>query len=211
LPFLPLLKASTWMQVHIYVGFFSVWLFLLHIGSRVPNGGLEIILAILFVAVAGSGIIGLAITRWLPSRLTIHGENLLFERIPALRSGVRQEAEKLALASVAATNSSTIADFYETRLQHYFARPHFWLSHIVGYRKPLFKLLAELEALERYLNVKEREIMREITELVRAKDNLDFQLAGQSLLKCWLFVHIPLTYSLILIGLIHGVLAWSFS
>jgi hypothetical protein len=36
-------------------------------------------------------------------------------------------------------------------------------------------------------------------------------LSAQGLLKLWLFVHIPLSYALILIGLVHGILAWKFS
>lgn len=211
LPFLPLLPASSWMRVHIYIGFFSVWLFWLHIGGRVPNGGLEVTLTILFLAVAASGIVGLAITRWVPSRLTIHGENLIFERIPALRAAVRIEVENLVAGSITVTNSSTIADFYKARLQAYFARSRFLLSHLIGHRKPIFNLLAEVEALDRYLNTREREFIVQITELIRAKDNLDFQFAGQLLLKGWLFVHIPLTYSLIVFAVVHGVLAWSFS
>jgi len=211
LPFLPLLKASTWLQVHLYAGFFSLALFLFHIGFKLQRGPLEVILAFLFLAVSGSGVIGLALSRWVPARLTLHGENLIFERIPALRTGVRQEVERLVLASVPATRSTTIADFYEHRLRAYFERPrHLW-SHLLGYTKPLHALLAEVGAMDRYLNAEERKVMGEITEYIRVKDNLDFQLAAQGVLKGWLFVHIPLTYALILVGVVHGLLAWRFS
>src|SRR5207249_2990537 len=59
LPFLPLLKASAWMRFHSYAGWFAVALFLLHIQFRVPQGQLEIVLALLFVAVSASGVAGL--------------------------------------------------------------------------------------------------------------------------------------------------------
>src|SRR6266487_4163958 len=58
LPFLPLLKASTWLEVHIYGGLFAVVLFLFHIGLKAPQGFLEISLAILFLAVSLSGFFG---------------------------------------------------------------------------------------------------------------------------------------------------------
>ena len=211
LPFLPLLKATTWMQIHIYAGLFSVVLFGIHVGFRLPRGPLEIVLTGLFVAVSASGLIGLAISRWVPARLTLHGENLIFERIPALRTGVKQEVEKLVLASVPATQSTTIADFYKQRLRTYFERPRHLLRHLLGYSKPLHALLAEVGAMDRYLNAEERKVMGEIAEYIRVKDNLDFQLAAQGMLKGWLFVHIPLTYALILVGLVHGLLAWRFS
>jgi hypothetical protein len=211
LPFLPLLKASTWMQFHIYAGLLSMVLFLIHIGFKAPRGWLEMVLAALFVAVSLSGVVGLAISRWVPSRLTLHGENVIFERIPALRSEINKEAEALALASVSRTHSTTIADFYEQRLRAFFERPRHLCTHLLGYSKPLHALLAEVDALDRYLNTDERRLMAEITELVKLKENLDFQLAAQGLLKTWLFVHIPLTYSLILVGLVHGIFAWKFS
>jgi len=211
LPFLPLASASSWLQFHIYAGFLSTALFLIHCGFRFPRGHLETVLAGLFVAVTLSGIAGLAISRWVPARLTLHGENVIFERIPAFRYAVKQEAEALALASVQQTQSTTIADFYEQRLRAYFERPrHLWL-HLIGYSRPLHRLLSEVDALDRYLNAEERKLLAQIAELVRQKENLDFQLAAQGLLKLWLFIHIPLTYALILFGLAHGLIAWSFT
>jgi len=211
LPFLPLLRASTWTQIHIYAGFLSVFLFGLHTAWRTPSGTFEVILAILFLAVAGSGFVGLAVSRTIPSRLTIHGENLLFERIPAMRVAVRREAEELVVRSVTANNSSTIADFYEAKLRSYFVRPRFIFSHLVGSRRPLLKLISEVDAMDRYLNAEEKEVMAQLAELIRTKENLDFQSCGQALLKGWLFVHIPLTYSLIVFAIVHGVFAWSLS
>jgi hypothetical protein len=210
LPFLPLATASAWLQFHIYAGLFAVALFFIHCGFRLPRGFLETTLAVLFFAVTLSGIVGFGISRWVPARLTLRGGNVIFEKIPALRHGVKQEAEALAVASVSRTQSTTIADFYEQRLRDYFERPrHLW-QHLIGYSKPLHRLLAEVEALHRYLNAEERTLIEQISRLIRTKENLDFQLASQGLLKLWLFVHIPLTFALILCGVLHGVAGWTF-
>ena len=75
--------------------FFSVVVFLFHTGFRWPDGGLETLVAALFAAVALSGAAGLALTRFVPAQLTAHGENVVFERIPGLRSGLRREIEQL--------------------------------------------------------------------------------------------------------------------
>jgi hypothetical protein len=211
LPFLPLLRASTWMQVHIYVGFLSCVLFLLHAGWRLPRGRLEAGLAVLFYLVAASGLAGLAISRWLPSRLTSLGENVIFERIAALRRALQSEVEEMVAESVAKTQSSTIADFYERKLRRYFFRRRFLLYHIAGYGQPLVKLLSDVQAVDRYLNAEERMIMARIVEKIHVKNNLDFQQARQGLLKGWLFVHIPLTYSMIMVAVVHGFLAWKLS
>src|SRR5271154_295772 len=57
LPFLPMLGSSeSWLQFHIYAGFLTVVLFLVHIRFRLPAGWFESILAWLYVLVTGSGI-----------------------------------------------------------------------------------------------------------------------------------------------------------
>lgn len=211
LPFLPLLKASTWMQIHIYVGWFVVLLCCVHAGFRLPSGGLEVTLASLFFLVCASGVFGLIISRSLPGRLTVHGENLNFERIPGIRTELRREVEEMVVASVASTGSSTIADFYQKHLADYFGQPRHRTAHLLGSKKPLHHLLETIEGMNRYLNKDERVIMDDITDRVRAKDNLDFQWYGQGILKLWLFVHIPLTFGLLVFAAIHGILAWKFT
>jgi cytochrome b subunit of formate dehydrogenase len=64
-----------------------------------------------------------------------------------------------------------------------------------------------MTALDRYLNPKEKEIANEISDWIETKQNLDFQYASQRLLKLWLFVHIPATYALILLALVHAYVA----
>lgn len=211
LPFIPLLKATTWMQLHIYLGFFSVAVFLFHTGFQWPNGGLETLVHALFLAVALSGILGLAISRIVPAILTAHGESIIFERIHGLRSQLRREIEQLIVDSETATRSSTIADFYSAQLADYFARPrHFW-SHLIGSPRPLNNLLERIDALGRYLDAEEKKVVDQVADLVRAKENLDRQWHLQGLLKLWLFVHIPLSFALILFAATHGWIAWRFT
>lgn len=210
LPFLPLAKASTWMQCHIYAGWLSVFLFLIHTGLRLPRGPLETTLALLFLAVSLSGFVGLALSRVLPARMTLHGEPLIFERIPAMRTALKQQVEDIVVRSLSVTRSSTIADFYEQRLRDYFERTRNHWSHLVANRQPLHSLTSQIQDLDRFCNAEERRIMDDIQDLVRRKDNLDFQRVNQGALKGWLLVHIPLTYALIAFAAVHGVLAWRF-
>jgi hypothetical protein len=211
LPFLPLLKAATWMQIHIYVGYFAMILCVIHTGFRLPSGGLEITLATLFGLVSLSGVVGLMLSRALPARLTVHGENLTFERIPGMRTELRREVEDMVVDSVATTGSSTIADFYERHLAAFFSRPMHRGAHVFGSSKPLHQMMERIDGLARYLDADEQSIMNTIADRVRAKDNLDFQWYGQGLLKTWLFVHIPLTFGLLVFATMHGVLAWKFT
>ncbi len=59
LPFLSLGKAETWLQIHIYLGFFTVVLFLIHLNFRAPHGWFEITLAWLFALVSASGVVAI--------------------------------------------------------------------------------------------------------------------------------------------------------
>jgi hypothetical protein len=213
LPFIPMLRAATWTQLHVYAGWFSVGLFLLHTsgGPTGARGPFLTVLGVLFWLVAGSGVAGLIISRIYPARLRLHGENIIFERIPSLRFKLQQEVEALVWKSVNETKSFTLAEFYATRLKSYFARPHHTFHHLIKSDAPLQTLLGEVALLQRYMVDTERVILAEITDCIRAKDNLDFQLACQGLLKYWLFIHIPLTFSLLILGFVHGVQAWIYT
>jgi hypothetical protein len=207
LPFLPLWRAATWLQIHIYAGWFCLLVFLLHVRWRVPASPLELALAVIFCLVVFSGFFGLYISRRLPPRMADSGEALLYERIPAYRVQIQKTVEDLVRKAEAETDSSTLADFYVQRLRSFFTRVPGVGYALVSAERRLQGILAEMNTLDRYLNGPEKALAGEIRDWIETKQNLDFQYAAQRLLKLWLFVHIPLTYSLILLGVTHGIIA----
>jgi hypothetical protein len=207
LPFLRLGSSEAWLQIHIYAGFFTVVLFLIHLGFRVPTGWFEGTLAWLYVLVTGSGIVGLFLSRVLPRRLATRGGEVLYENIPALRHALRQEAETLALSG----GQSAIAEFYVQHLSEFFAGAKYFWAHLLDSRRPLNALVSELDELRRYLNESERATVEKLSELAQRKDGLDYHHALQATLKLWLFVHLPLTYSLMILSVLHVVLVFAFS
>lgn len=209
LPFLPLGNSENWLQFHIYAGFFTVVLFLIHVNFRVPTGWFEGTLAWLYVLVTGSGIVGLVLSRVLPRRLSTRGGEVIYEKIPALLHALRQSAEALALGE--ATRSPAIAEFYGRKLAGFFSGPRSFWRHLLESRQPLNVVMVELEDLRRYLNDRERATLEKLAELVRQKDGLDYHHAVQTTLKLWLFVHVPLTYGLMIFSLLHIVLVFAFS
>jgi len=210
LPFLPLLSSENWLQFHIYAGLLTGVLFAVHVSYKIPGGWFQRMLASLYLLVMASGIFGLIISRTIPRRLTTRGGEVLFERIPSLRLQLREQSEKLALQSVAQSKSGTIADFYWRELSGFFAGAKNLPGHLLEARGPINHLLARINEVNRYLNGEERATMDEIAGLVRQKDGLDYHQAHQLLLRIWLFVHIPLTYSLLLFILVHVVLVFAF-
>jgi len=209
LPFLPLGNSETWLQIHIYLGFFTTLLFLIHLNLHWPRGWFEITLAWLFVLVTGSGVVGLILSRVLPRRLATRGGEVIFEKIPAARHALKTEAETLSLGAEA--KSPVIAEFYTKRLAHFFAGPdHFWL-HLAESRRPAGALLVELDDLRRFATDADREKIDKLSVIVRQKDGLDYHRALQLSLRLWLFVHIPLTYGLLIFTALHIVLVFGFS
>ena len=209
--FLPVGRASTWLQVHIYAGWVSVIVFFIHTGFRQPNGPMELIVAFLFLIVAISGMAGLVMSRVIPKRLTAHGGNITYEEVPKMQRLLKIKAESIALKSIEETKKSTIADFYVERIEVFLmgSRRFFW-NHLFGSEKHLTPLLTRMSAMHRYLNEQEIQVMNQLEELVLERDRLDYQQCLLSILKCWLFVHIPLSYSLLVFGVMHGALAYRF-
>ena len=211
LPFIPMGRASTWLQFHLYGGLLAAVLFLFHTHGRVPRGVLETALAAVFVLVVGSGVAGILLSRGFARRLTSRGQDVIFERIPALRRRIRERAEGLALASVDQYGTTALADFYTRFLASYFQGPRNIWHHLVESKRPRLMWNEEFALLDRYLNDAERECARDLSELVLLKGDLDYHTALQGALKVWLFVHIPLTYVLLILGFFHGLLAQAFA
>lgn len=208
-PFLPAGRAETWLQIHIYLGFFTVLLFLIHLNFRLPRGWFEITLAWLFALVSASGVAGLWISRVFPRRLATRGGEAILEKIPAQRFLLKTQAEEIALGAKA--TSPEIAEFYVQRLAPFFVGPdNYWL-HLVESRRPAGALLAELNDLRRFCDDTGRENVGKLATLVQQKDGLDYHRALQLTLKLWLFVHIPLTYGLLVFTALHIALVFGFS
>lgn len=210
LAFLPLGSSAAWLQWHLYVGILSVGLFALHAGVRWPTGVVNSTLAALYFATAASGLVGLYLTRTIPPQLARVGEEVIYERIPALHQHVRQQAGATVLDAVATSGATTLADFYVARLYDFFHRPRgsrYFARPTTALRR---SLMHELQAIRRYLSDSEQTACERLFALVRRKDDLDFHEARQRLLKTWLFLHIGLTYGLVVLALLHGLLALAF-
>ncbi len=209
LPFLPQLgSARGWMQLHIYVGFSTFAFFAFHIGFNIPGGLFESVLAGLYLTVAFSGIYGLYATRVFPKRLAALPTEVIFENIPSLRKQIAQSTKSLVLT--ACHSSDVLARFYANRLIEFFEQPRSlaYLVHPSGRTRR--QLIAEIQEMNRFLDDDDRAVGGQLSELVRQKDDLDYHFAIQGRLKVWMFVHVGLTYSLLIAAVIHGLLAHGF-
>ncbi|HTT80034.1 MAG TPA: hypothetical protein VMF86_10180 [Stellaceae bacterium] len=209
-PVLPLLPAATWLQMHVYVGLLAAAVFVMHAGVRYPDGLFNQILWWFFVALTVSGFVGICGERLIARHLRDRGEAVLFNRIGAFRVRLAGEAEELARRSAVELGSPLLVDFYSSRIAPFVAKTRNFWPHLLAIRSPIDRLSREMHELERYLNPRGRETLHEIEERVRAKDNLDHQHALASVMRLWLFLHIPLAYGFLLLIGVHIVLVYAF-
>jgi hypothetical protein len=210
MPYFPLGRASTWLQLHIYVALLSIVIFGLHVGLRVPGGVFNSVLAALYLAVALSGVFGLIVSRLFARRLTARGEEILFDRIGRKLGMLRRAAEHVVQRCLKETHSTLLPEFYTARLEPFFARHRNLGRHLVLSTRPQQAILTELDAQSRYLDDEESKYLAEIALLVEQKDDLDYQYVHHATLKYWLFVHVPLTYALLVFAALHLLLVFAY-
>jgi hypothetical protein len=200
--------ASIWMQLHIYVGLLSGAIFGVHIGWEIPNGQFEGLLAFMFVSTFASGVYGLIISRLLPRKLASLRTQVIFEQIP-VRCGCLV-AKAQAIIDQIPNRNDTLKRFYINRVAAFLVLPRSIRFFLTPSARESRQLIDDLISMDRYLSTGDRESARQLMQIIREKDDLDYHWAIQSRLKYWLFVHLALTYSLLICGGLHGVLAHAF-
>ncbi len=210
-PFLCLGSSNFWLRLHIGLGIFSGMLFFVHMGWSWPTGTFGQLLAICYLVVFLSGLLGWWMSRAFPQKLTVAGYETPYERIPHVRAKLRSEAEALVLTGVDGQTSPIIAEFYSDKLGMFFARSCNLSAHVLSSRAPQAAHAARFDEVERYVKKGEREMLDKLRDLVAQKHMLDYQYSLQRALRIWLFVHIPLSYSLLVFSVLHIILVYSFS
>jgi hypothetical protein len=203
-------NESTWVEFHIYTGIFVAAVFATHTTHSLPDTAFELVLWAFFVLVVSSGMLGVYVTRAIPHRLEEHGERLVLERIPVLRSELARRAAVLSYQSRAHTESSAILDVYLRILHDFFKRTRNVWHHLRSSRRPIKQLMFELDAVEADLDQDLLAAMQEIKSLVEHKNRLDFQYAHEGVLRVWLFIHVPSTYGLLVLSVVHVLSIYAF-
>ncbi len=207
----PLGRGHYWLQAHVYLGLFSGVVFFAHSGWRMPSGLLDWVLWLVFAGVFLTGVIGVLLSRIVPSRLNSRGERVIFERIPAFRIRLAREVEGLVMRAVQEAASSTIADLYAKRLLPFLGSMRNFWAHVFSATAHRQALQNEISAVRRYLPPEGNALLDEIEERVLAKDDLDFQYTWHLLVKGWLLLHLPLSCALIPLVAVHVVVNYAFS
>lgn len=209
--FLPLGSAANWAQIHYYLGFFTSIIFLVHTDIKYATGTFNLILALSMFLTITTGFFGILISRIYPPILAKRGQQILYERIPSYRKEIQNNVEMLITQTLKETKSSTLVDFYNTKLLSFLSTQQNFFLHLIDSIKPSHKWKLEFNSVREYLNEGEKKSLNDIEDLTRAKITLDLNQSVYQILRYWLFVHIPLSYLTLILACIHAIQMTSYS
>ena len=203
-------RMAIWQQTHHYLGLLSVGTYALH-ARLFTTGALESLLAISFWSIALSGLVGWYVNRTSPRLLRAAGPQILRQDIPERFRIIAKQAHELALVSAGRSDTAALGDHYRGPLSSFFATRRgliFRISPTGGTRR---RLLSGLENIDRYLSEEGRIQRREMSGLVRSKDDLDFQSAIQNRVRLWVAAHTWLLGSFLVLTIAHVLAAHQFT
>ena len=215
-------SATRWRKIHIFLGYLLIAAFISHSDFSLPDTGFEWALWAGFVLVTLSGIFGTYLAWSLKAKGRID-EGVSYDRIPTLRAELARDvhaavaetepaAAQIALPGCPALpHDDWIMDLYTTHLRDFFEGPRNFTAHLIGSQRPLKRLTDEIDNLSRYVDQQSQDKLAAIKNLVVEKDRLDFARVYLGLTKGWLFVHVPVTYALIVLAVLHVLVVYAFS
>jgi hypothetical protein len=212
-------SAARWRTFHLFVGYLLIAAFISHSDFSLPDTGFEWALWVGFVLVTLSGIFGTYLAWSLRVRQAID-ERIGYDRIPSRRAELARDVHAtvartdLASAAIALPTppyDAWITDLYTTHLRDFFEEQRNFAGHLIGSQRALKRLTDEIDNLSAYVDKPSQEKLAVIKNLVIEKDRLDFAAVYLAISKNWLFVHVPVTYALIVLTVLHVLVVYAFS
>ena len=228
--------AYPWMQGHVWLSLLSYPLILYHAGLHWGQPWhLTWVMMWVFTIVVASGIYGVIIQNILPRRMmsevqleTIYDEidHVIkqlggeAETIATNASAIEEEEDlaepagepfgsggastaTLAPAALLATSKRRLAEFYESQVKPYMASPR---DKGLALSNPS-QSSAAFDDLRRALPPSMRPQLDDIQEIVNERRQLERQRSLHHWLHSWLLVHVPLSYALTVLAVVHIVVA----
>ena len=175
--------SRVYLLIHLYGGALFLVLALMHSGFSTPQGPLTWILWVLSLWVVGTGILGVALQKWSAAALAQLTTEVQLGRVGDLGGELRDRADQVARDA-----GGLIQDFYASELAPVMGAPAFRWRSLAGFvddRSQRFAYMASVVADNR------RDDLDELRRLVRANGELDVHFAVQSVLRNWLWLHVP--------------------
>jgi len=192
-------KSSSWVQFHLYGGALFAVLVLMHTGFRLPVGAMNWMLWILSLWVTGSGLFGVMLQRWIPTILSSGlSVEALYDRIPDLVAGIRERAERIVAGS-----TETVRDFYSATVAGALSAPQYRAIYFLDVTGGIKEKLKPFEYVRPLLTAEEKDRLSQLEEMFRTKLELDAHYTLQRPLRWWLYTHVPLSFALVILVVLH--------
>jgi hypothetical protein len=224
-PRLPIGSARLWLKAHIWLGLLSVPLILFHAGFR-WGGLLEQALLIVFALVILSGLAGVAFQQYLPRHMKeATSSEAMFEQIPhvctALRAAADEHVVSLcgslfppnddeSLAGVTGADAPVEESGMEVLREFYVDAIRPFLAADSAGDCPLLNQSRSATIFSQFqqsIPTAGRNVLKQLESICDERRDLDKQARLHRWLHLWLFVHVPLSMSLLVLGVVHAVMS----
>ena len=229
-------RTQTWMRGHLWLGALSLPLILLHAGF-LPGHGLTSWLMWIFVIVWTSGLAGAWLQHTVPRRLLRDVPmETIYEQIARVREQLVDEADtviadvcgrlevatSIPTAAAATSGSSALAtvlrpvdsgvddtgalrEFYPKEVRPYLERPS--RAHTLSDAGRASELFARVRPL---VPTSGMPAINDLENICEEERQLLWQQRMHRLLHGWLLVHVPLSFALMTLAIVHIVMALRF-
>jgi hypothetical protein len=200
-------RAQSWMRGHLWLGLLSLPIIFFHAGFRF-GGPLTTVLMVLVIIVVASGVFGAALQHYMPSMMTTQvPSETIFEQIQHVRdqlvAGADETIATAESASTAEESAAPLVDFYRREMRPFLenrGRKHPLLSNPDRSR-------SAFEGLRMLLPLGLQDAAKRLEQICEEERQLRRQSLLHHWLHGWLMLHIPLSFALLLLGVVHAITA----
>jgi hypothetical protein len=202
----PLSTAQDWLQFHIYGSTLAAVFVLLHIGFVWPGGQFGWWLLGLTMWTLGSGLLGVALQKWIPSLASAQlSVEVIYERIPELVGQLQAEATRTMEGA-----SDVLQRFYDAQVQPALAALSPSWFYVIDARRGRNERLAPFEHLRAFIGEEDQRRLADLQAIVAEKLEIEAHYSLQRALRLWPILHVPPALLLLAAIALHVVEVWYF-
>lgn len=216
-------SAARWKQLHIFIGYLLIAVFVSHADFTLPDTGFEWAISVAFTLVTLSGLLGTYLA-WSMTAGRERGMDCAMgggdDAAATRRAELSLAVQAVVLKSEAAPADAVlpappfqawIKELYGAHLKDYFEGPLPVVSHLFGSDRAMRRVMDEIDALSRYVDRQNQDKLDAIKALVAEKHRIDSNNVQAALMRGWLYVHVPATYALLVLSVLHICIVYAFS
>lgn len=222
-------RTSTWMRGHLWLGLISYPIILFHAGFSFGKGTLTWWMMAIFTVVIVSGVVGAILQHYMPRMMTREVPyETIYAEIPRIRGQLVDEADMKVAEVTGVMSESAMAQasggtggvvvtlvqmedevreeltrFYDSELRPYIEKEG-GKGCAIAMRQTSMAMFANLRTL---LPDVIHPVVSDLESICEEKRELDHQIRMHRILHGWLFIHVPLSLALLLMGAVHAVIA----